>query len=91
MSSMGYRWKPGDKAVCVDVAPSREGYAPPELIEGEIYTVWQVGLDPHGSVGLFLDELESRGFAGGYLASRFRPMKSISGPDVPAELIEASA
>lgn len=63
---------PGDVVVCVDAQPCEEGYAPPELTEGAHYTIFEVGFDQFDNPGVFLDELESRGFAGGYLAYRFR-------------------
>lgn len=64
----------GDVVQCVDAKPSMEGYEPTELVEGAVYTVYAVGTDPLGQTGLFLDELESVGFAGGYLAYRFRKL-----------------
>lgn len=79
---MGENWQPGDLALCIDDGPSAEGYQPPELEFGRIYTVYAVGTDPHNELGLFLDELDSRGFAGGYLASRFRKV------DLPADDID---
>lgn len=85
---MAHQWKAGDLAVCVDASPSEEGYAPPELTEGQVYTVYSVGIDQFGAVGLFLDELDSQGYAGGYLASRFRPVTDAMLPHV-RQLVEA--
>lgn len=78
-------FEPGDVVICVDAGPSEEGYQPPELTEGARYTVFQVGKDLYGELGLFLDELESMGYAGGYLAYRFRKL-SKAGQPVPSKM-----
>lgn len=72
----------GDVVVCVDASASPEGYVPEELIEGCRYTVFGVGEDPGGQWGVFLDEMESLGFAGGYLAWRFRKIDDEQIPEV---------
>lgn len=65
-------WQVGDLALCVDThTPTVDGFTPTKIVEGESYRVYGVGVDPDGSVGLFLDEAESEGYAGGYLAFRF--------------------
>lgn len=65
-------WKPGDLALCVNAGPCALGYVPPELVEGKTYRVYGIGTDEQGDLGLFLDEVESECYAGGYLAWRFR-------------------
>ncbi len=74
---MADEFAPGDLALCIDAGPSDEGYTPPELEEGKVYTVYAVGLDSAGELGVFLDEIDSAGYAGGYLAYRFRKLPLI--------------
>lgn len=83
---MSAPFKPGDCVECIDAGPSEEGYTPPELIQGAHYTVFAVGEDPFGQPGVFLDEQDSRGFAGGYLAYRFRKIDDEVTEDFRARL-----
>lgn len=77
---MSENWQAGDLALCVDDGP-REFDAAPALKAGVTYRVYAVGRDPYGLLGLFLDEVDSDGFGGGYLADRFikvTPPKAVS-------------
>ena len=67
--------QPGDVVVCVDVGKSPEGFEAPHLQIGKAYTVYAVGVDPLGQLGLYLDEIEGDGFNGGFLAWRFRKIQ----------------
>ena len=71
---MGEDWQVGDLALCVDDEP-REFDTNPDIRNGQIYRVYGVGVDHYDRIGLFLDEVESNGFAGGYLADRFRKIR----------------
>lgn len=75
-------WKVGDLALCIDAhTPTCDGFVPTGIVEGALYRVYGVGTDDAGDLGLFLDETESAGYAGGYLAKRFRKIH----PHIPDE------
>lgn len=78
--------KPGQKVVCIDGAPMRNGCGdvmPLRLVEGRIYTVRSLHTEPHiAGYGVRLEELLNPSFvwADGtekewsYQSERFRPL-----------------
>jgi len=80
-------WQPGDLALCVDDGP-REFDDNPAIKRGCVYRVYQVGTDPFGLFGLCLDEVESNGYAGGYLADRFRKITPPEADEFDREVIK---
>lgn len=87
---MSADWQVGDRALCVDArTPTEDGYVPERIEEGVIYTVYAVGRDPFGDLGLFLDEVDSLGHAGGFLAFRFRKIEPDATDIARQEKVEA--
>jgi hypothetical protein len=88
---MAWDFKPGMKVVCVDddIKTSTIGKANGDmggLKEGQIYTVARVGIHfISDDVVVFLEEI-NRAVEWGFLAARFRPVRTTSIASIEAHL-----